>query len=127
MDIALWIVAGVLAVAYLVAGISKLAVPKERIAAGGSAGRWVEDFSGGAVKTIGVLELLGAVGLVVPALLRIAPILVPLAAVGIALLMVGAVTVRIRRHEYKVMIVDLGYLALTLFVAWGRFFAEPFA
>lgn len=126
MDIALWIVAGVLALAYLVAGISKLFIPKERITAGGAAGRWVEDFTPGTVKAIGGLELLGAVGLILPAVLGIAPILVPVAALGIALLMVGAAVVRVRRREYRVMTVDLTYLVLAVFVAWGRFFIEPF-
>lgn len=126
MDIALWCVAGALALAYVVAGITKLAVPKERIAAGGSGGRWVEDFSSRAVKAIGILELLGATGLVLPALLGIVPILVPVAATGIAFLMIGATVLRIRRREHKVMIVDLLYLALALFVAIGRYFVEPF-
>lgn len=126
MNIALWIVAGILALAYLVAGISKVFIPHQRLAEAGAASRWVEDFKPGTVKAIGCLELLGAVGLIVPAWSGIAPILVPLAALGIAFLMVGAATVRIRRREYRVMIVDLVYLGLALFVAWGRFFVVPF-
>jgi uncharacterized membrane protein YphA (DoxX/SURF4 family) len=122
MNIALWIVAGLLAVVYLLSGGGKLIMPKEKIAALTPSARWVEDFSAGSVKAIGALEVLGAVGLILPALLDIAPVLVPLAALGLALIMTGAVITRIRRHEPKPMVADLIYLALALFVAWGRFF-----
>jgi uncharacterized membrane protein YphA (DoxX/SURF4 family) len=122
MNIALWIVAGLLAVVYLLSGGGKLIMPKEKIAALTPSARWVEDFSAGSVKAIGALEVLGAVGLILPALLDIAPVLVPLAALGLALIMTGAVITRIRRREPKPMVADLIYLALALFVAWGRFF-----
>jgi uncharacterized membrane protein len=121
MNRALWIVAGLLAVVYLFAGVGKLIVPKEKLAAFPGGG-WVEDFSAGAVKTIGALEVLGAVGLVLPAALGIAPVLAPLAAVGLVLLMAGAVITRLRRHEPIAMAADLVYLALAAFVAWGRSF-----
>jgi uncharacterized membrane protein len=121
MDRALWIVAGLLAVAYLAGGVAKLIVPKEKLATFPGGG-WADDFSAGAVKAIGALEVLGAVGLVLPAALGIAPVLVPLAAAGLALLMVGAVITRFRRHETKAMVADLVYFALAAFVAWGRFF-----
>ena len=122
MNIALWIVAGLLAIVYLLSGGGKLIMPKEKIAALTPSARWVEDFSAGSVKAIGALEVLGAVGLILPALLDIAPVLVPLAALGLALIMTGAVITRIRRHEPKPMVADLAYLALAGFVAWGRFF-----
>jgi hypothetical protein len=125
MNITLWIVAGLLAVVYLVAGAGKLIVPKEKLATAPGAG-WVNDFSADSVKAIGVLEVLAAVGLVLPAALDIAPVLAPLAAVGLVLLMAGAVITRIRRHEVKPMVADLMYLALAGFVAWGRFGPESF-
>jgi uncharacterized membrane protein len=126
MNLALWIIAGLLAVAYLVGGGGKLVMPKEKIAAVGPSARWVEDFSAGTVKVIGALEVLAAVGLILPALLDIAPVLVPLAAVGLVMIMVGAVITRLRRHEAKFMVADLAYLALAGFVAWGRFGPESF-
>jgi uncharacterized membrane protein YphA (DoxX/SURF4 family) len=122
MNLTLWIVAGLLAVVYLISGGGKLIMPKEKIAALSPSARWVEDFSAGSVKAIGVLEVLAAVGLALPAALDIAPVLVPLAALGLVLLMVGAVITRLRRHEAKAMVADLVYLALAGFVAWGRFF-----
>jgi hypothetical protein len=121
MNLSLWIVAGLLAVVYLLSGAGKLVVPKEKLATAPGAG-WVEDFSAGSVKAIGVLEVLAAVGLVLPAATGIAPVLVPLAAAGLVLIMVGAVITRLRRHEPKAMVADLAYLALAGFVAWGRFF-----
>ena len=100
-------------------------MPKEKLATTPGGG-WVEDFSAGTVKAIGALEVLAAVGLILPAVLDIAPVLVPLAALGLVMVMVGAVITRIRRHEYKLVVVDLVYLGLAAFVAWGRFGPESF-
>jgi len=126
MNLALWIVTGLLAVAYLIAGGGKLLMPKEKIASTSRSARWVEDFSAGSVKAIGTLELLGVMGLILPAALDIAPILVPLAALGLAMIMVGAVITRIRRHEAEFVVGNLVLLALAGFVAWGRFGPESF-
>ncbi|CAL9351913.1 hypothetical protein SUDANB121_00496 [Nocardiopsis dassonvillei] len=126
MNTALWIVAGLLATAYFFGGGGKVVMNKEKIFAAGASAHWVEDFRPGTVKAIGVLEVLGAVGLVLPPLLGIAPVLAPLAAVGLALIMVGAAITRLRRREFRLMALDLVYLALNCFVAWGRFVAEPF-
>lgn len=101
-------------------------LPKEKIAAT-SAGGWVEDFSAGSVKTIGILEVLAAVGLILPAALDITPVLVPLAAVGLVLVMVGAMITHRRRHETLPMVANVAYLALAGFVAWGRFGPEAFS
>jgi hypothetical protein len=127
MNIALWIVAGLLAAAYLLSGLSKMLVPRERMAKMMRAAEWVMDFSPGALKAIGAVEVLGAVGLILPALLGIAPILVPLAAIGLVLVMIGAVIVRIRRREPAYALLDLVYLALAAFVAFGRLGPAPFA
>ncbi|MFI6351990.1 DoxX family protein [Streptomyces sp. NPDC050743] len=126
MNLALWIVTGLLAVAYLLSGGGKVIVAKEKIAAFGPSAQWVNDFSAGGVKAIGALEVLAAVGLVLPAALDIAPVLVPLAALGLALLMVGAAITRLRRHEVTLMAVDMIYVVLAAFVAWGRFGPESF-
>jgi hypothetical protein len=125
MNLALWIIAGLLAALFLVAGANKLFIPQEKLARAPGGG-WVLDFSAGFVKALGAVEILGAVGLILPALLNFAPILVPLAAVGLALIMVGAAVVEFRRHEFKHMLLNLIYLALAAFVAWGRFGPVPF-
>jgi DoxX-like family len=122
----LWIVAGLLATVLLVSS-AKLFVPKEKMAGMSTFSRWVEDFSPGALKAIGALELLGAMGLILPAALDIAPVLVPLAAVGAMLLFVGAVITRLRRGEKLTIVGDLVYLAMAAFVAWGRFGPESFS
>jgi hypothetical protein len=127
MNMALWIVAGLLAVANLASGGGKLILPKKKIADFGASARWVEDFSPGSVKAIGALEILGALGLILPAALEVAPALVPLAALGLVMIMTGAVITRIRRQEFTFMLADLVYLALAGFVAWGRFGPESFA
>ena len=122
LNLALWIVAAILAVVFLVASSTKVFVPKEKLAGmGGATSRWVESFSPGALKVIGAFEFLAAVGLIVPAALGIAPILVPLAATGAVVLFSGAVTMRLRRGERATIIADLVYLAMAAFVAWGRF------
>jgi DoxX-like family len=125
LNLALWIAAGLLAIVLLVSS-AKLFVPREKMAGMGAATRWVEDFSPGALKAIGALELLAAVGLIVPAALDIAPVLVPLAASGAVLLLGGAVITRLRRGERATIVPDLVYLALAGFVAWGRFGPESF-
>jgi hypothetical protein len=126
MNLALWIVAGLLAVLLLVSS-AKLVIPKEKILTiGGDAAGWVESFNPGALKALGVLELAGAVGLILPAALDIAPVLTPLAAVGAMFLFAGAVIMRRRRGEKLTWLGDLLYFALAAFVAWGRFGPESF-
>jgi uncharacterized membrane protein YphA (DoxX/SURF4 family) len=124
MNIALWIIAGLLAVAFLAGGVMKLTQPKEKLAASGFG--FVEDFSASAVKAIGALEILAAAGLILPAALDIAPVLVPLAAVGLVLLMVGAMITHLRRHEAQAIVVNLAVLALAVLVAWSRFGPQSF-
>jgi uncharacterized membrane protein YphA (DoxX/SURF4 family) len=119
MNIILWIIAAVLAAAFLAAGAMKLAQPKAKLAESGM--DWVEDFSGGAVKTIGALEVLAAVGLILPAALDTVPVLVPLAALGLVLLMAGAAVTHLRRNENQMVAVNAVLLVLAAIVAWGRF------
>lgn len=125
MNIVLWIIAGVLAAGALAGGAMKLSQPKAKLAATGW--RWVEDFSSGTVKAIGVLEILAAVGLILPAALGILPILVPLAAAGLVLLMVGAIITHLRRHEAPAIAVNVALLVLAGLVAWGRSGTQPFS
>jgi len=125
MNLALWICAGLLAAVLFFAGTVKLVVPQERLAAA-PGGRWTGDVSVGFVTFLGVVELLGAVGLILPAVLDIAPILVPLAAIGVVLLMTGAMVTHARRGETKAVFANVFYLLLAAFVAWGRLGPAPF-
>ena len=80
----------------------------------------------GLVVPIGALVMAGSDGLILPAVLDIAPVLVPLAAVGVGLLMVGATTVHLRRREVGPAVLNLIFLAMAAFVAWGRFGPQSF-
>ena len=102
MGVALWVVQGLLAVAFLGAGAMKLSQPKKKLAENMS---WVEDFSQPAVRLIGAVEVLGAIGLV--------------------LTMVGAALTHLRRKEYGNIAVNVVLLVLAAFVAYGRFFVLP--
>lgn len=120
MKRALWIAAGLLAAVALTSSISKLFVPKEKLAAA-PGGAWTQDASVAVIKTLGALELLAAAGLTLPAALGIAPILVPVTAVCWMLLMVGAMFTHARRGESKFVGLTLSYFLLAAFIAWGRF------
>ena len=124
MNIVLWIIAGLLAAAFAAAGLMKLTSPKEKLVASGMG--WTEDYSDGQVKTIGTLEVLGAIGLILPAALGIAEILTPLAAVGLALTMVGAAVVHAKRGEGQMIPVNVVLGGLALFVAVMRFGPNSF-
>jgi len=124
MNTTLWVVAGLLAVAFLAAGALKLTQPKPKLAESGQP--WVEDFSQGTVKAIGTLEVLAATGLVLPALVDTATVLVPLAATGLVLLMLGAAITHARRREYPNIAVNLVLGGLALFVAISRFGGHGF-
>lgn len=119
MNVVLWIIASLLAVVFLGSGAMKVLRTKEQLKAAGMG--WTEDFSDSAITAIGGLEVLAAIGLILPAALDIAPILVPLAATGLAIVMVGAIVVHARRKETPMVIGNLVLLALAVVVAWGRF------
>ncbi|UJB39973.1 DoxX family protein [Streptomyces sp. A1-5] len=120
MSLALWIAAGLLAVVALTGGITKAFVPRQKLAAVRGGG-WAAGIGAGSVKALGILELLAAIGLVLPAVVGIAPVLVPVTAVCWAVLMVGAVITHGRRGEALYVVANLVYLVLAAFLAWGRF------
>ena len=126
MNLALWIAAGLLAAVALTGGITKAFVPKEKLAAI-TGGGWTGTASVGFVKTLGVLELLASAGLILPAVLDIAPGMVPVTAVCWVVLMVGAMITHGRLGQFKLVMLNVVYLALAVFVAWGRFGPEPFS
>ncbi len=119
MNVVLWIAAGVLAAVFLLAGLRKLATPRETLASTGMG--WAESWPDAGTRLLGAVEVLGAVGLVLPALVDVAPVLVPWAAVGLGLTMLGAVVVHVRRREAQPAVLTVVLLALAVLVAWGRF------
>jgi hypothetical protein len=121
MNTATWIVQGLLALAMVGAGAMKLVKSRKDLLSSGASMAWAEDFSDGGVKLIGVLEVVAAVGLVLPWALQVAPALTPLAGVGVALLMIGALVVHLRRNESKAVGGPVLLGLLGAFVAVSRF------
>ena len=118
----MWVVQVLVAAAFLVSGATKLSQPKEKLVKNMA---WVEDFSQQTVRLIGALEVLGAIGIVVPALTGILPWLTPLAALGLVLTMIGAALTHLRRTEYGSIAMNAVLLVLAAFVVYGRFFVLP--
>ena len=120
MNITVWIASGLLAAAYLFVGGTKLLTSKERLAENPSMAAAAEALSATSIKLIGGVEVAGALGLLLPWLTGIAPILTPAAALGLALLQVGAAVFHGRRAEYKQWPVNAVFLALAIFIAATR-------
>lgn len=124
MNIALWIIAAVLAAAFLAAGAMKLTTPRAKLQQNMG---WVEGATDGQVKLIGLAEVLGAIGLILPAALDIAPVLVPIAAAALAITMAGAVVVHVRRGDPAANVAPALVLgALSVLVAVLRFGPQAF-
>jgi hypothetical protein len=125
MHLTLWIATGLLALVALIGGITKTLVPKDRLAAQ-HGGEWTALASVGFVKGLGVLELLAAVGLILPAVLDIGTVMVPVTALCWVALMIGAMITHSRLGQTRFVALNLIYLALAAFIAWGRLGPEPF-
>jgi hypothetical protein len=121
VNVALWVAAIVAAAVSLGAAVNKLVVPKDKLMQQGAGTRWAEDFTAGQIKAMGAVEAVGAIGLILPQATGIAPVLTPIAAVGLILLQLGAAATHLRRHETFMLPVNAIMIALLLFVAVGRF------
>jgi uncharacterized membrane protein YphA (DoxX/SURF4 family) len=115
-SIALWIAQGLLAALFLFAGIMKFVMSVEQMTKG-------SPLSGSFLHFIGVMEILGGIGMIVPALLRIRPILTPIAASGLVIIMIGATVLTLPMGAGALFPFFTGLLAL--FVAYGRFRLRP--
>ena len=119
MNVILWVIQILLAIAFLVSGITKVTRSGERLKAG------LPEFHPGVIRLVAVAEIVGALGLILPGITGIAPILTPVAATGLAIIMVGAVITHARRHEGKAAAINVVLLVLTVVVAVGRFGPFP--
>lgn len=117
MNLVLWVVQILLALAFGMAGFMKATKPVDTLVARMA---WAADYSPRTIKLIGVVEIFGALGLILPQLTGIAPVLTPIAAIGLAIVMVLAIGVHLRRREYPVVLFNVILLALSVFIAWGR-------
>lgn len=121
MNVLAWILSGLLAFAFIGAGFSKLVTPREKLLANPRM-TWANDFSNAQVKTIAGFEVLASIGLILPWLLDIARVLTPLAAVGLAVTMIGALVTHGRRGELKQAVpVNSVLLVIAVAVAVIRF------
>ena len=118
MSTFVWILQIVLAVGFLMAGAMKLTQPRAKLTPQMA---WVEDFSDSQVKAIGLIEVAAAVGLILPAATDIAPVLTPLAAAGLVVVMISAAATHLRRHEAQFIPVNATLLILASIVVWARF------
>jgi len=116
MNVALWVAQGFAALVFLVTGAAKMVTPKERLA---EKMHWAATWPQGRIKLLGLAEVAGAIGLVLPAALQIAPVLTPIAAVCLAVLMLGAVQTHRRLHESTAPAVVLVLVCIA--IAAGRF------
>lgn len=124
MNTALWIIAGLLAALFFIAGLAKLVLRRDKLA---DKMPWTRDATDAQVKLVGAAEIAGAVGLILPAALDFAPVLVPIAAICLALLMAGAVATHLKLGDGLIAAAPalvLGIACLT--VAFGRLGPYPF-
>ena len=124
LNISLWIAQAVLAAMFLMAGVMKSTQP---IAELGKSLPWVNDVSEGLVRFIGISELLGGLGLLLPSIFRIKPKLTPLAALGLFVVMVLAFGYHVIKGEYEALGFNSILAAIALFIAWGRYKKVPIA
>lgn len=124
-NIGLWVVQVMLAAIYAMAGSMKVSQPIETLVASGLG--YAGDYPELLTRFIGTMELLGAIGIILPALTRILPGLIPLAALGFSAIQVLAMGVHASRGEFMVIPMNVVLLALSLFVLWGRTRKAPIA
>ena len=123
MNITLWIIQTLLALMFFMAGAMKIFKPQKELSA--KLGDWVDQFSENNIKLIGLLEVLGSIGILLPMAINVMPIFNPLAAIGLALTMGGAIKVHYERKETNKIISNLVLMSLALFVAVGRLCLVP--
>ena len=121
LNVGLWVAQVLLAAGFVMFGSMKLMTPTEKLVAMGLT------MPVGLVRFIGVAEVAGALGMVLPALSRILPVLTAWAGVGLAVVMVLATGYHVIHHEVSHTPVPILLFALAAFVAWGRFKAAPIA
>jgi putative oxidoreductase len=122
LHIALWIAQVVLGGMFIMAGIMKASQPITDLS---KSVPWTADVPLAMVRFIGVCELLGGIGLILPGLLRIKALLVPIAAIGIVLIMVFAMVYHIANRESNVIPVNIVLGLVAAFIAWGRLKKVP--
>ena len=124
LHITLWVLQTLLAAMYVMAGLMKVSQPIQTLS---QSLPWTAQVPEALVRFIGVAEILGAVGLILPSLLRIQPKLTPIAAIGLVLVQIFAIGFHISRGETGVIGMNFILLLIAAFIAWGRFKKAPIA
>jgi uncharacterized membrane protein len=124
LNASLWVAQGLLAIVFSLSGLIKLTRPLYEL---GQSMPWVLSVPTWLVRSIGVVELLGAIGIILPAITRVRPQLVSMAGTGLATVMVLAAGVHISRGELTMLPVTLVLGSMALFVGWGRARRMPLA
>lgn len=119
MNIIIWVVQGILASLFMMAGFMKISQSKDKLMKSGLG--WVERFPLSTIKFIGTSELLGAIGMILPLALGILLLLTPVAATGIALIMIFASFHHLKHKEFKEIAINTVLFLLAAFVAYSRF------
>nr|WP_319272083.1 DoxX family protein [uncultured Draconibacterium sp.] len=119
MNVALWIIQIIVAALFLTSGSLKLVLPKDNLI---KVFEWIEDFTEPKLRLIGAFEVLGGLGLFLPGVYSTLEILIPLAAIGLTIIMVLASFLHYRRDEKSNLIVNIVILLLLLLIAGGRLF-----
>jgi uncharacterized membrane protein YphA (DoxX/SURF4 family) len=122
MNTAIWIAQILLAAAFLIAGVRKFTQSYEKQA---ESKVWVKDYTPTQLHLIGAVEVLGAIGIILPALTGILPWLAPVAAIGLVLTMIGAMVTNMRHRLYGGLIANIILAVIAVFVIYGRFVAVP--
>ena len=122
LNITLWIVQGLTAALMLMSAFMKIALPIPELSA---KWKWTGELPQQVVRMLGIVDLLGGIGIILPAILKIKPGLTPLAAVGVVLLMISATVFHISRGEASVIAFNIILMLLASFIAWGRYKKLP--
>lgn len=117
LNIFLWLAQVVLAGMFIMAGTMKTFTPIEELS---KSMPWINEYGAGLARFIGVSELLGGIGILLPSLLRIKPILSVWAGIGLSVIMFLAIGFHILLNEYAHIMFPIVLFGLALFVTWGR-------
>lgn len=118
MNTTLWILQSLIGLTFLYSGINKSIFSEEKLVASGQTG--VEGLPMRLIRFIGIVEILGAIGIILPLLLNILPGLTVISAIGFAVIMILAARIHYKRREYKTVFINFIILLMCLFIAYGR-------
>jgi uncharacterized membrane protein YphA (DoxX/SURF4 family) len=118
MNTTLWVLQCITALAFMYSGINKSILSEQKLVLSGQTG--VEGLSLPFIRFIGISEILGSIGVVLPVLLNVLPVLTPLSAIGFAIIMVPAAMIHYKRHENRNVMTNCILFMISLFIAYGR-------